>query len=731
MTQQSPSSSLTAERYEKLADLLAACTIEFLRDNQEIWLLWFKDHRNQAELPLVEKPYEQARWLRWVHEEDRERVLAHLLEHPDQKRCQMEFRVYLRDQSIRWMRATTEANSASDELEGGGCRIYGVFQDITAERDYIDKLRKEQLLFRLVTENASDMVALHYTDGRFRYVSPSCERLLGFRPDELLGVNLYDILFHPEDESLLRRSREQVLAGQKVTLLSRTRTRQGMYKWFETTLSPILDEDGQTVGLQSISRNVTKRKEAEEKLQNSLARLEHLGQHDALTGLPNRLLLQDRLRQAVYQAQRRDHMVAMICFDLDRFQRINDTFGHAAGDQLLQAVADRLKGCIQEGDSISRMGGDEFAVLMPSLKEPQMAVRSAQKLLRSLDQPFELDGHEIFLTASVGISLYPIDGDDLQSLLKNAYSAMYEAKEQGKNTFHLYTPALNVAAFERLSLENHLRRAIERSQLELYYQPQVKVVNEIPTNYLVHQSLHATPASTYYRVAGMEALLRWNHPDMGLVSPARFIPIAEDLGLIVSIGEWVLREACRQTKQWHEQGFHELVVSVNISPWHFQRPHFVEIVADALEESGLDASFLELEITENVFLQDEEATREKMRILHQMGVGIAIDDFGTGYSSLLYLKRFPVQILKVDQSFIKNVTDNAEDSAITKGIVALAHSLGLRVVAEGVHTRTQLNYLRSIQCDRLQGYLFSPPLPKDQFTKLIQHQPLIPKDFPG
>ncbi|MCC6271234.1 MAG: diguanylate cyclase, partial [Microbacteriaceae bacterium] len=394
----------------------------------------------------------------------------------------------------------------------------------------------------------SDMVALHYVDGRFRYVSPSCERLLGFAPSELIGVNLYDVLFHPEDRVMIQRSHEQVLQGQKVTLMSRSRLREGGYKWFETTLSPILDQEDHVVGLQSISRNVTKRKEAEEKLQYSLERLEHLAQHDALTGLPNRLLIQDRLRQAILQAGQTGQMVAVLCFDLDRFQRINDTFSHSAGDQLLLSVAERLKETIRQDESISRLGGDEFAVMIPSLKEPQAAVRSAQMLLRSLEEPFEKDGHELFLTASIGISFYPIDGEDFQALLKNAYSAMYEAKEQGKNTFHLYTPALNVAAFERLALENSLRRAIERGQFELYYQPQVKVVNEIPVNFLVQQTLHATPASTHYRIAGMEALLRWKHPDLGLVSPARFIPIAEDMGLIVAIGEWVLQEACRQCK---------------------------------------------------------------------------------------------------------------------------------------------------------------------------------------
>ncbi|MCK6510308.1 EAL domain-containing protein [Myxococcota bacterium] len=729
MTENKRPSTPQIAHYEKLAGLLSAYTMEFHRKGAEIGLLWFKDHRHQKSIEAGERAHDPDRILRWVYEKERPLVEGFLRDLPIGSRSCLDFRAYLRDRALCWMRLFTQTEPHPTDADA--VLIYGVLQDITLEQEKLEQLRKEQQLFRLVTEHASDMVALHYVDGRFRYVSPSCERLLGFAPSELIGVNLYDVLFHPEDRVMIQRSHEQVLQGQKVTLMSRSRLREGGYKWFETTLSPILDQEDQVVGLQSISRNVTKRKEAEEKLQYSLERLEHLAQHDALTGLPNRLLFQDRLRQAILQAAQTGQMVAVLCFDLDRFQRINDTFSHSAGDQLLLSVAERLKETIRQDESISRLGGDEFAVMIPSLKEPQAAVRSAQMLLRSLEEPFEKDGHELFLTASIGISFYPIDGEDFQALLKNAYSAMYEAKEQGKNTFHLYTPALNVAAFERLALENSLRRAIERGQFELYYQPQVKVVNEIPVNFLVQQTLHATPASTHYRIAGMEALLRWKHPDLGLVSPARFIPIAEDMGLIVAIGEWVLQEACRQCKVWQAEGFPRLMVSVNISPWHFLRANFVEVVSRTLEQTGFDPSLLELEITENIFLQDEEATRQKMRALHAMGVHIAIDDFGTGYSSLLYLKRFPVQILKVDQSFIKDLTDKPEDSAITKGIVALAHSLGLTVVAEGVHNRSQLNYLRSIQCDRLQGYLFSPPLPAHEFAVLMKNQPLIPKDFVG
>ena len=582
-------------------------------------------------------------------------------------------------------------------------------------------------IHKQLVEQAGDVILLHAIDGNIQYANPATTLLLGYRAEEVLQLaDTLVQLIHPEDRHITRKAHASVKNGQSGVHTFRFKHQEGHYIWLESRVSPLTDTHGKICGFHTFSRDVTTRKEAEEQMQLDLDRLEYLAQHDSLTGLPNRVLFQDRLKQAILQARREQKMVAMLCFDLDRFQRINDTLGRASGDSLLHAVASRLKQCIREGDSLTRPGGDEFAFILPGLNDPQEAVRIAQTLLNSLQKPFVISGHEVFLTASVGISIFPLDGDDLETLLIRAYNAMYQAKEQGKNTFHLYTSAMNVVAFERLAFENSLRRAIEREQLTLYFQPQVEIVESISFDYFSDKPYHATPATTQYKVVGAEALLRWQHPDLGLVSPGRFIPIAEASGLIVPMGEWVLREACKQAKKWQDQGLRDIHISVNLSPSQFQRPNLIEIVASALEESQLDPRYLELEITENIFMHDDEVTRQKMQMLCDMGISIAIDDFGTGYSSLLYLKRFPIQILKIDKSFIMNLSENPNDAAITKGIIAMAHSLDLNVVAEGVQARNQLNYLRSLQCDRIQGYIFSRPIPNDEFVELLKEESLTP-----
>jgi diguanylate cyclase (GGDEF)-like protein len=417
--------------------------------------------------------------------------------------------------------------------------------------------------------------------------------------------------------------------------------------------------------------------------------MEHLAYHDALTGLPNRPLFMDRLILALAQSSRSNQKLAVFFLDLDRFKDINDSLGHSTGDGLLKAVAERIRRCIREGDTVARFGGDEFTLLIPKIDHVEDAAKIAQKILETLKIPFSIQDHELFVTTSIGISVHPGDGSDPETLVRNADTAMYRAKDQGRDNYQLYAPAMNARALERLALENMLRKALSHRELVLHYQP----VADMKTK----------------GVVGVEALIRWRHPEMGLVSPAHFIPVAETSGLIIPIGDWVLRTACRQTKLWQKRIDPDLTVAVNLSARQFQQPNLTEEIAEVLEETGLDAKYLELEITESNAMQNAENTIYTLRELKALGVRIAMDDFGTGYSSLSYLKRFPIDTLKLDQSFVREITTDASDAAIATAVIAMAHSLDLRVIGEGVETEEQFAFLKKQKCDYIQGYLFSPP----------------------
>ena len=435
-----------------------------------------------------------------------------------------------------------------------------------------------------------------------------------------------------------------------------------------------------------------------EQLQKSEERLSSLAYHDTLTGLPNRLLFQDRLERAVTHSHRHGKGLAVLFLDVDRFKVINDSLGHSVGDRLVREVAARLQDCVRESDTVARLGGDEFTVLLPSVGQAVDAAKVACKVLDAIRMPFELDGRELFLTCSLGISVYPDDGRDAETLVKNADAAMYRAKEQGRDRYLLYTPALNATALERLALESSLRKALPNDELLLHYQPIVDVAT---------RGMH-----------GVEALLRWHHPELGLVPPGDFIPLAEVTGLILSMGPWVLRTACAQARAW--QGLRPgLRMSVNLSAREFQEPALVGYVTDALADTGLPPHLLQLEITESSAMQNAQAASQTLRELKALGVGLSIDDFGTGYSSLSYLRRFPIDTLKIDQSFIRDIGADPDDAAIASAIIALAHTLKLAVVAEGVETAEQLAFLARHGCDRAQGYLFSRPLPADRCESLL------------
>ncbi len=420
---------------------------------------------------------------------------------------------------------------------------------------------------------------------------------------------------------------------------------------------------------------------------------------DTLTGLPNRLLFHDRLTHALAAARRKQRHLAVLVVDLDRFNLINDTLGHETGDLLIRAISERLKSCLRDCDTVARLGGDEFTVLLTEIANVEDALLVAQRIVDELSCAFTIDERELLLTTSIGISLYPADGEDSMALVKNANAALYRAKENG-NTYQHYAPAMNATSAERLALDNSLRRALERNELLLYYQPQL----DLRTGNIV----------------GAEALIRWRHPDLGLVSPAKFIPLAEDTGLIIPITEWVLKTACEQTMAWHREGYDGLRISVNLSGKHFRHRNLGHTITKALEETGLPPSCLELELTESILMENQDSTIEILRLLNYLGIQFSIDDFGTGYSSFSYLKRFPINTVKVDQSFVRDLTASPDDAAIVTAIIAMAHRMRLKVLAEGVETAEQLAFLTAHACDEMQGYFFSRPVPPDEFRELLR-----------
>ena len=434
--------------------------------------------------------------------------------------------------------------------------------------------------------------------------------------------------------------------------------------------------------------------------------LAQLANYDSLTGLPNRGLFLDRLEHALNRAVHNHDMMALMLLDIDNFKSINDTLGHNLGDRLLQEIAGRLRPCVLEDDTLARLGGDEFAVILEGMSEIEEAAMIAQKIMGTFAEPFAPAGQEIFVTASLGITVYPLDGHDAESLLKNADTSMYHAKEYGRNHFRFYTSDMNAMAVERFVMEGALRRAMEREEFALHYQPQVDIRSG--------------------RMIGVEALLRWQHPELGMVPPNEFIPLLEENHLIVAVGEWVLRTACAQCRAWQDAGFPPLRMAVNLSALQFRQNDLAEMIDGILRETRVSPKLLELELTEGILMENTEQTSATLKELKDKGVLIAVDDFGTGYSSLGYLKRFPIDRLKIDRSFVRDIITDGNDAAIAVAIISMGRSLGLSVIAEGVETKDQLNFLGVQKCDEYQGYYYSRPLPADEVTHLLKSP-----QFPG
>jgi diguanylate cyclase (GGDEF)-like protein/PAS domain S-box-containing protein len=576
--------------------------------------------------------------------------------------------------------------------QGADQTFTAFLRDISERKRAQAELEKREQRFRALVEKSWSGVALLDADLAFSYSGTSTARLLGYGEDDLVGTSFLAYI-HPRERETMREMLIALAAGashESQTEL-RFRHKNGVWIWLEAFAQDMLHDP--SVGAIVLNyRDVTQRKATEKQL-------EYQAYYDALTGLPNRLLFRDRVINAIAQARRNRRGVAVMYLDLDHFKLVNDSLGHSLGDALLSEVAARLQGCVRASDTISRLGGDEFTILLIDTSSSEAIAGVARKILQSLAHPFRVEGHELFVTASIGISVFPADGDEVETLLKSADSAMYRAKELGRNQAQMFTASMNERYGRRLALEQSLHHAVEREELVVHYQPIF---------------------DRRRRIVSLEALVRWNHPSRGLVPPSEFIGLAEETGLIVPIGEWVLRRVCRDMRDWRHAGLPTMRIGINISAPQFQQLSFADVVAGIMHEYSCDPASLEFEITETVAVQNIETTMNAMRELKEIGIRIAIDDFGTGQSSLVYLKRFPIDTVKIDRAFVREVTTDESAAAIVSYVINLAHTLRLAVVAEGVETEEQWSFLKLNACDHMQGFLFSHALPADEARDFVR-----------
>jgi len=564
------------------------------------------------------------------------------------------------------------------------------------EQKFVERERAEVTL-----NSIGDAVMTTDTLGNVTYLNAEAEALTGWTRAEAFARPLAEVFDvtdgltgqHAQDPSLLavQRNKKVRLKGTYILV-----GRDGKETAIEHSAAPIHDRHGHILGAVIVFRDVIVSRER--RLQ-----MLHLAEHDALTDLPNRLLLNDRLARSIALARRYGRRLAVLFLDCDKFKHINDTLGHAVGDQVLRSVAKRLTTCVRESDTVSRHGGDEFLVLLSEIDHPADAEAIGEKIVASIAEPHFVTGHELQLTASVGIALYPEDGQDAQSLIMRADTAMYHAKKTGRNRVGFYRPDMEAPAIKRSSIESELRNALDKNELELFYQPTIDLETGI--------------------ISGAEALMRWRHPERGIIPPDQFIPAAEASGLIVPMGRWALREACRQAKAWQDAGLPPIPIAVNVSALQFRTAGFLEDIERFLLESGLPSQYLQLELTESALMVETSSTTSLLEVLKDHGLVLKVDDFGTGPSSLSYLQRCPVDVLKIDQSFVKDIEPNPEGAPLVRAVIAMGKSLGCRIVAEGVETMHQFAYLRSENCDEGQGYHFSPPVNAEAFARLLADTP--------
>jgi diguanylate cyclase (GGDEF)-like protein/PAS domain S-box-containing protein len=629
-------------------------------------------------------------WEALVHPDDVKRLRVALARHyrGETPRLEIEYRIRARTGEWRWLQ--TIGRTVRRDRSGRALLMSGTHHDVTERRKAGEMLRLQELAIDAAT-NAILIVDAQAHDLPVVHVNRAFERITGYRPDEVIGRNCRFLQRQDRDQPDLDRLREAIAVGADAAVLLRNYRKDGTLFWNNLRIAPLRNEDGVVTHFVGIQSDITELKQYE-------AELEYRANYDSLTGLANKNLLNDRLDHAVALTDRSQRKFALLYLDLDRFKIINDSLGHASGDALLRTIAQRLRSCVRESDTVARLSGDEFAVVLNEVEQGAIA-GIAQKILTEVDQPIGIDGRDVFTSASIGVCVFPDDGDNRDALLKHADTAMYRAKQAGRNQVCFYTQDLNADALERLQLEADLRRALAQQELELHYQPRIDLESG--------------------RMTSVEALIRWRRAGHGLVAPMRFIPIAEETGLIVPIGEWVLRTACEQMRAWHDAGYADLRVAVNLSPRQFRQPDLATTIRAILDESGLDSRHLELEITETVAMHDPEATQSMLEKLSNIGVSHAIDDFGTGYSSLAYLKRFPIDFLKIDQSFVRGVPHDSDDANIVRSIIALGRSLEVTLIAEGVETIAQSDFLHAQGCHEIQGYLISKPKPAPELEEML------------
>ena len=590
-----------------------------------------------------------------------------------------------RDGTLRWHAARIMP------IRGPHKRIehfVGVQEDITERKASEETLRLSATVF----ENSSEAIMISDADNRIVSVNRAFSAITGYAEEEVIGQNPRILGSDRHGSEFFAAMWKELHATEcwRGEIWDRRKSGEVYPKWLSITA--VRNRDDRLTHYVAIFTDITERKAAED-------RIAFLAYHDVLTGLPNRMVLRDRFEQAISFAQRSNAKVALLFLDLDHFKTINDTLGHAAGDELLRAAVGRLQECVRQTDTISRQGGDEFAILLPDIHDDEAAAGIASKILGQLAEPFHIDGQSLSTSVSIGISLYPTDGEDFDTLLKKADMAMYDAKDADRNGYRFFAESMNTRVAERLVLQNELVHALHAGEFLLHYQPQIDLLTG--------------------KIKGAEALLRWNSGKLGWLPPAKFIPVAEETGLIVPIGTWVLQEACRQAAVWQAAGLPDLVLAVNLSGVQLRRGDLIETVHDALRDSGLAADRLELELTESTLVQDGDHALEIIARLKSLGVSLAVDDFGTGYSSLAYLKRFAVDKLKIDQSFVRDILNDEDDAAIVRAIIQMAHSLKLEIIAEGVEDASQMRYLLQEGCDSAQGFYFGKPVTTGEFTKLL------------
>ncbi|MDE2622540.1 MAG: EAL domain-containing protein [Betaproteobacteria bacterium] len=645
--------------YSPQAETLLGHSLEYLHDHPFIW--------NASIHPDDRPAVEQV-----IHEAGQNRVFS------------VAYR--LRDARGEWKWVLDRA--VEIRSQDGESIIEGIAKDITDLKNSEEQIRK----LSQAVEQSPSSITITDLDGNIVYVNQAFLDKTGYAPEEVLGRNSRLLKSGKTPRSTYEDLWNHLLAGKSWQGEFINRKKSGEDYFVAVLISPIRDAEGHATGYLSIKNDITEKKRTEEQLS-------YLAHFDQLTGLPNRVLLQDHFNYALHMAERATEPMAIMFLDLDHFKDVNDTLGHSIGDRLLVEVAKRILEGLRAVDTVSRLGGDEFIFILPGC-DANGAAQVADKLLDTVAAPCWIGPHELVITPSIGIAMYPEDGKDMETLSQNADAAMYQAKQGGRNGYRFFTQTMQVHSARNLRLSNDLRQALARRQLAVHYQPQISLQD--------------------HRVVGVEALLRWQHPELGAISPAEFVPIAEDIGLIIPIGEWVLRTAAAQMKNWIERGFPAMKLAVNLSAVQFRHARLLESISDILSAVGLPPSLLELELTEAVAMGDPATAVAVMEGLNERGIRLSIDDFGTGYSSLSYLKRFRISRLKIDQSFVRDVPDDPEDSMIVSTIINLARSLGMRTIAEGVETERQADFLKAQGCDEVQGYYYSKPLPVAELEAFLQ-----------